>query len=89
MRQEWGIERCQGFNYIRLAKKEWASHYAKCFGVSFQVYYIAELRDLKDQALEQNDLKLAFDIAKEEAKVMGVYLPGVECPLFLSGESDL
>ena len=82
MRQEWSIKRRQGFNYIRLAKKEWASHYAKCFGISFQVYYIAELRDLRDQALEQNDLKLAFDIAKEEAKVMGAYLLGVGIPSF-------
>ncbi len=85
MRQEWGIKRRQGFNYIRLAKREWASYYAKCLGVPFKVYYIAELRDLRDQALEQNDLKLAFDIAKEEAKVMGAYLPGVKLPLFLSG----
>ncbi|MBA7483367.1 hypothetical protein ES707_18881 [subsurface metagenome] len=76
MRQEWGIKRRQGFNYIRLAKKEWASHYTKCFGVPFKVYYIAELRDLKDEALEQNDLKLAFGIAKEEAKVMGFYYRG-------------
>lgn len=82
MRQEWGIKRRQGFNYIRLAKREWASHYAKCLGVPCRVYYIAELRDLRDQALEQNDLKLAFDIAKEEAKVMGAYLPGVELPSF-------
>ncbi|GAI50954.1 unnamed protein product, partial [marine sediment metagenome] len=50
--------------------------------------YIAELRDLRDQALEQNDLKLAFDIAKEEAKVMGVYLPGVEIPSFFYPEND-
>ncbi|MBA7499849.1 hypothetical protein ES704_02598 [subsurface metagenome] len=76
MRQEWGIERRQGFNYIRLAKKEWADYYAKYFGVPFQVYYIAHLRDLTDEALKQNDLKLAFDIAKEEAKIMGAYLPG-------------
>jgi hypothetical protein len=83
MGQEWGIKRRQGFNYIRLAKKEWAYHYAKCLGVPCRVYYIAELRDLRDQALEQNDLKLAFDIAKEEAKVMGAYLPGVGLPSFL------
>lgn len=76
MGQEWGIKRRQGFNYIRLAKKEWAAYYAKYLKVPFQVYYIAELRDLKDQALEQNDLKLAFDIAKEETKIMRVYLPG-------------
>ena len=82
MRQEWGIKRRQGFNYIRLAKKEWAFYYAKCLGVPFKVYYIAELRDLKDQALEQNDLELAFGIAKEEAKVMGVYLPGGRDTLF-------
>jgi len=78
MRREWGIERRQGFNYIRLAKKEWASYFAKRFKVPFEVYYIAELRDLYDQALEQDDLKLAFDIAKEEAKIMGAYLPGVD-----------
>jgi len=70
MRQKWGIERRQGFNYIRLAKKEWASYYAKYFGVPCQVYYMVELRDLYDQALDQNNLKLALDIAKEEAKVV-------------------
>lgn len=75
MWQEWGIKRRQGFNYIRLAKKEWVSFYAKYLKVPPRVYYIAELKDLKDEALEQNDLKLAFDIAKEEAKVMGVALP--------------
>lgn len=76
MRQEWGIERRQGFNYIRLAKKEWASYYAKYLGIPPQAYCLAELRDLKDQVLEQNDLRLAFNIAKEEAKIMGAYLPG-------------
>lgn len=76
MRQKWGIERRQGFNYIKLAKKEWADYYAKYFGVPFQVYYIAQLRDLTDEALKQNDLRLAFNIAKEEAKTMGAYLPG-------------
>jgi len=62
----------------REQQKEWASYFAKCFKVPFQVYYIAELRDLTDEALKQNDLRLAFNIAKEEAKVMGAYLPGVD-----------
>lgn len=76
MRQKWGIKRRQSFNYIKLAKKERASYYAKYLGVSFQVYYIAQLRDLTDEALKQKDLRLAFNIAKEEAKIMGAYLPG-------------
>jgi len=76
MRQKWGIERRQGFNYIKLAKKEWASYYAKYLGVPPQAYCLAELRDLTDEALKQNDLRLAFNIAKEEAKIMGAYLPG-------------
>jgi hypothetical protein len=75
MRQKWGIKRRQSFNYIKLAKKEWADYYAKYFGVPFQAYYLAELRDLTDEALKQNDLRLAFNIAKEEAKIMGAYLP--------------
>jgi len=76
MKLKWGIERRQGFNYIRLAKKEWASYYAKYLGIPPQAYCLAELRDLTDEALKQNDLKLAFDIAKEETKIMGAYLPG-------------
>jgi len=75
MRQKWGIERCQSFNYIKLAKKEWADYYTKYFGVPPQVYCLAQLRDLTDEALKQNDLRLAFNIAKEEAKIMGAYLP--------------
>lgn len=94
MRQKWGIERRQGFNYIKLAKKEWASYYAKYLGIPPQAYCLAELRDLTDEALKQNDLKLAFDIAKEEAKIMGAYLPGksrgkirgYKYPLFLFKE---
>jgi len=75
MRQKWGIERRQGFNYIKLAKKEWASYYAKYLGIPPQAYCLAELRDLTDEALKQNDLRLAFNIAKEEAKIMGAYSP--------------
>lgn len=88
MRREWGIERRQGFNYIRLAKREWASYFAKYFKVAFRVYYIAELRDLYDQALERDDLRLAFNIAKEENKVMGAYLPGDRTTLFFYPEKS-
>ncbi len=84
----WGIERAQAYRYIRLAREEWREHFTnvKHAGIS---YYIAQIRDLKDQAYSRKvvvgpadnkqvvnipDLGLVFEIAKEEAKLMGIYI---------------
>jgi len=71
IRQEWGIERAQAFNYIRLAKEEWKKYFAnmKSSGIG---YHISQMREIKDKAYGNDDLRLVFDIAKEEAKLMGM-----------------
>lgn len=85
--KEWGLEKSQAYNYIKDARLEWQKYFSqvkKC-GKS---YYVAQLRDLKDQAYERKvvigrgdnkntitiaDLGLVFEITKEEAKLMGIY----------------
>jgi len=71
IRQEWGIERAQAFNYIRLAKEEWKKYFAnmKSSGIG---YHISQMREIKDKAYGNDDLRLVFEIAKEEAKLMGM-----------------
>jgi len=88
----WGLEKRQAYNYIRLAKKEWRKYFTNVehAGIS---YHIAQLRDIKDQAYSKKvvigkgddkqvitvaDLGLVFEIAKEEAKLMGMYIYGKE-----------
>jgi hypothetical protein len=85
--QNWGLEKREAYNYIKLARKEWQKYFAKLKhdGMS---YHIAQLRDLKDQAYSRKviigrgdsketvtiaDLGLVFEITKEEAKLMGIY----------------
>lgn len=86
-KQQWGVERVQVYNYIKDAKVEWAKyfeHLKRCG----KDYHMTQLRDIKDQAYSKKtivgagkdkktirtpDLGLVFDIAKEEAKLMGVY----------------
>jgi len=87
IRQNWGLERAQAYNYISSARKEWQKYFTnlKHAGIS---YHIAQLRDLKDQAYSRKvyigrgdnkevvtiaDLGLVFEITKEEAKIMGIY----------------
>ena len=69
--ENWGLEKRQAFNYIRLAKEEWARYFAnmKSSGIG---YHITQMREIKDKAYGENDLRLVFDIAKEEAKLMGM-----------------
>ena len=71
IRQEWGIERAQAFNYIRLAKEEWKKYFVnmKSSGIG---YHISQMREIKDKAYGNDDLRLVFEIAKEEAKLMGM-----------------
>jgi len=69
--QEWGLEKRQAFNYIKLAKEEWARYFAnmKSSGIG---YHISQMREIKDKAYGNDDLRLVFDVAKEEAKLMGM-----------------
>jgi hypothetical protein len=87
IKQEWGLEKVQAYNYIKEARVEWEKYFSqvkKC-GKS---YYVSQLRDLKDQAFGRAtvigrgdskmvvtvpDLNLVFEITKEEAKLMGIY----------------
>lgn len=85
--QNWGLGKRQAYNYIALAKKEWRKYFEKFQGNGI-VYHIAKLRDLNDmahsrkvvvgtvdkkQVIQVPDLDLILDIAKEEAKLMGIY----------------
>jgi len=87
MIDEWKIERCQAYRYIKRARKEWEKYFAHLKG-SGKGYYVSQLKELKDQAygratiigkgeskmvIEVPDLGLVFDITKEEAKLMGIY----------------
>jgi len=87
IRQNWGLERAQAYNYISSARKEWRKYFEKLQGDGIS-YHIAQLRDLKDQAYSRKvyigrgdnkevvtiaDLGLVFEITKEEAKLMGIY----------------
>ena len=73
IRRKWGIERAQAFNYVKDAKKEWAkySSHMQSSGIG---YHVSQLRELKDRAYGEGDLRLVFDITKEEAKLMGVLI---------------
>jgi len=71
--QKWDLEKRQAYNYIKLAKEEWGRYFAnmKSSGIG---YHISQMREIKDKAYSENDLRLAFDVAKEEAKLMGVLI---------------
>lgn len=75
MSEKWSIGERQAERYIRLARKEWAKYFEKLEGDGI-AYHIAEMRDLKDTAYDKGDYRLVFDIAKEEAKLMGIYPKG-------------
>ena len=70
--QNWGLRKRQAYNYIRLAREEWKKYFAK-LKIDGMSYHVAQLRDLKDNAHDKEDYRLIFDIAKEEAKLMGIY----------------
>ena len=87
IRNEWGLEKAQAYNYIKAARAEWEKYFSHLEG-SGKSYHVAQLRDLKDQAYDKKivigrgenkntvtiaDLNLIFEITKEEAKLMGIY----------------
>lgn len=72
IKQNYKLERGQAYNYIKEAREEWKKYFEKLKGDGI-TYHITQFRDLKDKALDLSDYKLAFDIAKEEAKLMGIY----------------
>ena len=85
--QEWGLKRSQIYKYIRLAKKEWVKYFANLKS-SGRGYHVTQMRDLKDSALAASDLKLAFEIIKEEAKLMEEYPADKMEPLRVILESE-
>ena len=87
IRRNWGIEKAQAFNYIALAREEWKKYFEKVKGDGIS-YHISELRELKDKAWDKDDLRLAFDIAKEEMKIMGIY-PTERHKFELEGKIDM
>jgi hypothetical protein len=72
MAKKWGISQTQAYRYIDLARKEWQKHFnnVKRAGMG---YHVAQFRDLKKKAELSGDIRLQFDIAKEEAKILGSY----------------
>lgn len=72
MIKTWGIEKAQAYKYINKARKEW-ERYFKNLKRAGMGYHISQMRELKDQALEEEDTRLVLDIDKEEAKLMGIY----------------
>ena len=72
IKSEWNLESAQAYNYVKEAKKEWQKYFAKLKGDGMR-YHITQMRELKDRALNEKDSRLAFDVAKEEAKLMGTY----------------
>jgi hypothetical protein len=72
IRENWHLKTAQADNYIRMARKEWRRYFEKLQGDGMG-YHMAQLRDLKDQALQQKEPRLVLDIVKEEAKILGLY----------------
>jgi len=86
----WKIEARQARKYIKKARAEWRKYFEKLEGDGI-AYHIAQNRDLKDMAFSKKvvvgtvdnkqikqvaDLGLILEIAKEEAKLMGIYPAG-------------
>lgn len=72
MAQNWGIEKRQAYNYIRLARPKWQKYFAK-IKYNGMNYHVAKLREMKDTAYDKEDYRLVFNILKKEAKLMGLY----------------
>ena len=85
--REWGIGQGQARGYIREAKAEWQVYFNN-LKANGKAYHVTQLRDLKDKAfrikritgkgkdekvIRTPNLPLVLDIAKEEAKLMGMY----------------
>lgn len=85
---EWNVTIRQAYVYVSRAKEEWRAYFQHLKN-SGMGYYVAQLRDLKDQAYQSKkvvvgkgddrkvikipNLGLVFEITKEEAKLMGTY----------------
>jgi len=82
--EKWKISDRQARNYIRKARAEWKKYFEKLKGDGI-AYHVTQNRDLKDKAMTDGDYKLAFDIAREEAKLMGVY-PSEKHDIKVDGE---
>ena len=85
--ENWKIGDRQTRTYIRRARKEWKK-YSEKLKAGARAYSLAKLRDLNDMAHDKKvvvgtvdnkqiknieDLNLILDIAKEEAKILGIY----------------
>lgn len=88
--EKWKIGDRQTRTYIRKARKNWEKYSEKSFA-NAKAYCLAKLRDINDMAHDKKvvvgtvnnkkikqvaDLNLILDIAKEEAKLLGIYPDG-------------
>ncbi len=71
--QNWGLEKRQAYEYIRLAREEWQKHFTdvKRWGIG---YHLAKRREIRARAIEDKDYRLALDADKDEAKLLGLYI---------------
>jgi len=71
--QNWGLEKRQAYEYIKLAREEWQKHFTdvKRWGIG---YHLAKRREIRARAIEDKDYKLALDADKDEAKLLGLYI---------------
>jgi len=71
--QNWGLEKRQAYEYIRLAREEWQKHFTdvKRWGMG---YHLAKRREVRARAIEDKDYRLALDADKDEAKLLGLYV---------------
>jgi len=77
IRENWGLEDAQGYNYIKLAKEEWKKYFENVKNCGMG-YHVAQIRDLKDKILEKetlnkDDYRLILDVYKEESKLLDAY----------------
>jgi len=71
---EWGVSERQAYNYVKLAREEWQKYFdhLKYSGMG---YYVAQLRDLKDQAYNSKKVVIGKEVGedgKEKRKVVKI-----------------
>ena len=71
--QNWGLEKRQAFEYIKLAREEWRKHFTdvKRWGLG---YHLAKRREIRNRAISNGDYKLALEADKDEARLLGLYV---------------
>jgi|GEM_PF-4961979 hypothetical protein len=72
IKTNWGVSHSMAREYIKQARIEWSKSF-KRMRKAGHGYHLTQMMEIKAKAIAQKDYKLVFEIAKEEAKLMGVY----------------